>query len=244
MDLLLKIARCPLVESWYDDHLISNKCYEILTTQQVEFSAHQIPEPWSGDITKAPILFLSSNPSIDNNSKYPVWDWPDDQIEDYFSNRFGGRQQWIEDGIRCLNNDGSRTTVRFWAAVKARARELLEKAPMPGKDYALTEVVHCKSRNEVGVAQVLSECVKRYLRPVLSEASGAKIIVVLGNIAGQTLKQEFKMPANARMAGPVEVGLGNRYLVFLPHPNFRGPRTFRDCLEPSQLETLREALRN
>jgi hypothetical protein len=240
MDLLLKIARCPHVKAWLSSPCNSNKCCGILATQKVNGDAHQIPEPWSGDIMKAPILFLSSNPSIDEYSIYPVWSWPDDCVKDYFSNRF---EQWIENGIRCVNHDGSRTTVRFWASVKARAKELLDREPAPGKDYALTEVVHCKSRMEGGVREVLGECATHYLRPIV-EASGAKIIVVLGAIADEAVRKEFKIPDGPRLAGPVEIGPNNRYIVFMPHPNARTVRTFKSCLEHEQLLTLMVFLRN
>jgi hypothetical protein len=55
--------------------------------------------------------------------------------------------------------------VRFWSAVKQRAKELLpEESVRPGLDYALTEVVRCKSREEVGVAEAAAVCSNRYLR--------------------------------------------------------------------------------
>ena len=52
----------------------------------------QVPEPWSGNLEHAPILFLSSNPSISTAELYPRWEWPDEEIADFFGRRFGGGQ--------------------------------------------------------------------------------------------------------------------------------------------------------
>ena len=50
----------------------------------------QVPEPWSGDLEGAPILFLSSNPSISTAELYPRWKWPDEEIAGFFGRRFSG----------------------------------------------------------------------------------------------------------------------------------------------------------
>ena len=60
----------------------------------------------------------------------------------------------------------------IWARGKAR----------PGEDFALSEVVHCKSKKEEGVASALSTCSGRYLNELLS-CSGALVIVLVGKKA-------------------------------------------------------------
>ena len=62
--------------------------------------------------------------------------------------------------------------VRYWAAVRRRAGELLGREAVPGVDYAMSEVVHCKSARERGVGSALGECVPRYLEALVA-ASGA-----------------------------------------------------------------------
>jgi hypothetical protein len=52
----------------------------------------------------------------------------------------------------------------FWLATRARAAELLGRNPTPGVDYALTEVVHCKSVEQLGIAQGARLCVTTWLR--------------------------------------------------------------------------------
>lgn len=75
--------------------------------------------------------------------------------------------------------NGSRgKSVSFWSQVRNRARELLERDVDEGVDYALTEVVHCKSRSETDIEEALTRCAKRYLRQVV-ELSGAKVIIIL-----------------------------------------------------------------
>jgi hypothetical protein len=91
-DLLLEIAHCPNFNSNED-----NPCRTIVQTQPQE--DYQLPESWSGDLEHAPILFLSSNPSIGMMEKYPSSSWPDDRIIDFFSHRFGGGlEDWTKDG--------------------------------------------------------------------------------------------------------------------------------------------------
>ena len=158
MELLHEITRCPLIQVWFTSPQSPNPCAKVIAFQHLihpeSLDQHQVPEPWSGNIQQAPILFLSSNPSIDGKEEYPLWSCPDQRIDDFFVNRFGGgRKQWIEDGIRSLRRDGSRVRVHYWIEVRQRARELLERDVLPGSDYALTEVVHCKSLNEAGVLE-------------------------------------------------------------------------------------------
>ena len=111
-----------------------------------------------GKTTRSTVLFLSSNPSIDESERYPDLTWTEDQTNDFFHNRFGVTAGWVRNGLNTLQKDGSfsRNWVRCWAAARSRAAELLEKERAlntRGLDFALTEAVHCKSRNEVGVKE-------------------------------------------------------------------------------------------
>ncbi len=248
MELLQEITRCPLIQEWFASPHSPNSCAKIIAFQHTvhpeSLDQHQVPEPWSGNLQRAPVLFLSSNPSIDEQEEYPLWSWPDQWIEDFFVNRFsGGRKQWIEDGIRSLRPDGSRVRVRFWIEVRQRAKELLEKDVHPGSDYALTEVVHCKSRKEAGVLEALPECARRYLQRVVA-LSQARVIVVLGKTIRATVKCEFGVPESEQVFGPVLIENCLRYLAFLPHPNARCYRSFEKCVEREKLQELRNFLRS
>jgi len=164
---------------------------------------HQVPEPWSGQLARAPILFVSSNPSISRSEDYPTWRWSDVEIADFFDNRFGGgRKRWVTDGARSLRADGTRSgSVAFWAGVRNRAGELLGRPAVPGEDYALVEVVRCKSTNERGVAEARRTCSELYLARTL-EASGATVIVTLGEKARPTVNTMFGGPPRSGIFGP------------------------------------------
>jgi hypothetical protein len=119
-----------------------------------------------------------------------MWRWSDAEITDFFENRFGGgRKPWVTDGARSLLADGSRSgSVSFWAGVRNRAGDLLGRSALPGEDYALVEVVRCKSANERGVAEARNTCAARYFRRTVEE-SGATVIVTLGEKARPTANQ-------------------------------------------------------
>lgn len=247
MELLREIVHCPNVEICRTNSQQSHPCAAIVGLQMSKSKEdYQVPELWSGHLEQARILFLSSNPSISETEEYPRGDWLDNKIEDYFVNRFGGgKKEWIKDGIHGLQRDGSYgKATRFWVAVRKHASDLLEKdirSVRPGLDYALTEVVHCKSLEEEGVRQAFKECAKRYLRRVL-ELSGARVIVVLGSTIREVVRDELGITQDASMQGPMKIGDIERYLAFLPHPNAHGYRSFERCM-PEQLPQLQVALR-
>jgi hypothetical protein len=120
VDLLLEIARCPIVARCLADQSNTHPCAKIVLSQNpTSPDGHQLPEPWCGDLEHAPILFVSSNPSItgDPYDRYPRSGWPDVQIEDYFQNRFsGGSKIWVD--------PRAYDSVAYWREVRSRASEL------------------------------------------------------------------------------------------------------------------------
>jgi hypothetical protein len=79
--------------------------------------------------------------------------WDDQAILHRFERAF---DDYMDDGIRFRGETGY---VRYRASVKARARELLPSVDIrPGLDYALTEVVRCKSGSQAGVREAVEEC--------------------------------------------------------------------------------------
>ena len=81
--------------------------------------------------------------------------------------------------------------------------ELLGREAQPGIDYALTEIVHCKSKHETGVREAEDFCANRYLKRVLS-LSAAGILVVLGKAARQAMARQFALPSELATYGPLE----------------------------------------
>ncbi|MCU0542433.1 MAG: uracil-DNA glycosylase family protein [Oscillatoriaceae cyanobacterium Prado104] len=243
-NLLDEIANCHYARQCLENSGTENPCRKIVEHQsEIGITKFHVPEPWSGKIEDAPILFLSSNPSIGCDEVYPNWDWSSTEVHDYFNNRFGGgNKNWILGGTRSLQIDGTygRST-QFWAAVRKRSIELLQREVTPGLDYALTEIVHCKSRDEIGVEQAQEQCVQAYLRKIL-ELAKARVIVVLGVRAKRVIQREFGIPTERLLSEPIEIGGHQRLFTFLPHPNARGDRSFAKCLQNGELERLRRVL--
>ncbi|MDZ8083369.1 MAG: uracil-DNA glycosylase family protein [Nostoc sp. DcaGUA01] len=174
---------------------------------------------------------------------YPDWSWSEDAINDFFSNRFGGGcKQWSINGTKTLLKNGSYSGVRFWMAVRQRAIELLERNVEPGIDYAITEIVHCKSTDEIGVTAAQKQCVQTYLREVLEIAS-ARVVVVLGKKAKQAIKDEFSISQNGFLVESITIGDKKRLITFLPHPAAWQPSSFIKNLKTNELERLRAFLR-
>ena len=128
MDLLLEIAHCPNVQFCLDHPVSRHPCRLIVDSQRrSRLAEFQVPEPWSGNLELASILFVRSNPSISPTEAYPRWGWPDEYLVDFFTHRFGGgREEWIRDGTKTLLLNGTYApATAFWAAVRQRAMELV-----------------------------------------------------------------------------------------------------------------------
>lgn len=238
--LLLEIARCSQAQSCINNTLIDHPCSKIVHVQNSSsFDDYQVPEPWCGNIIDAPILFISSNPAISSKDIFPTGKWMDDDITDFFENRFGGgKQEWTRNGTKALDKNGTyMKATSFWASVRQRAIELLKREVNPGLDYALTEVVHCKSKQEIGVTEATEFCVNRYFNQILS-LSGALVIVVLGKHARTAVQNKYKIANNLTMVGPIEFNGRKRIITFLPHPNARGSNTFAKCVPAAELEAM------
>lgn len=158
----MEIARCPLVELNVAAERLTHPCREVVLHQWPDASAgeqqgdwkrkdaqdlpveargerwgreHHVPEPWLGHIEQAPLLFLSSNPSLASyrTSEPPIKfaeplqqlgdhtviehtalrhglaapkpQWTDAEIIDRYESGF---DVWITDGVRATTEDGSR----------------------------------------------------------------------------------------------------------------------------------------
>lgn len=276
--LLVEITRCPVGTECIVSLRSQHSCAEVVLHQwpgvpveerRARWRAeHHVPEPWVGHIEHAPLLFLSSNPSVsgtrprnapppsavpfphllDAGSDHPAVRrglqaprpaWGEDELVDRFKAAF---DVWMPDGIHQISGDGGLgKPVPFWRAVKGLAIELMGRDVVPGVDYALTEVVHCKSQREVGVADAAKECIPRYLRRVLA-LSPAAVIVVLGNHARNGFRSEFNYPDAGIVSPPLEVEGRLRRIVFLAHPAARARTKYPRRPTGSELDVVREWL--
>lgn len=219
MNLLLsEITHCEILRSCKSGAL--SPCSRIVDVQKdLPLAEHQVPEPWTGDIEQARIIFISSNPSIDFDEPFPVWDDDASSTHEFFVNRFGDQPGQIKGGMYPPVADGSwGPAVRFWSSVRQRAFEVLPDA-VPGVDYALTEVVHCKSRSEIGVREARSTCAERYLPRIVDAASNAQLFVVFGVHAARSVADLFGIELNAaQRVARLERGGALRTVVYLDHP--------------------------
>lgn len=233
------ITDCPNVQTCLDGNS-AHPCYKIVASQNAATrSEFQVPEPWVGRIDVAPILFLSSNPSIGEDA-HATGATPPEQIWESHQLAFGGGSRtYIIDGVKTTRPNGTPIkNVGYWISVRARAKELIpQREVVPGVDYALTEVVHCKAKDEYGVNEALDECFGRFMERVWAVAA-AKVVVVFGKMARQKL-----LGAGAEQPTvPLERTLGgrSRTLVFLPHPNAIGPlKTFAENYSAADLSRLK-----
>ena len=235
--LLLEISNCSELRRATNS---SHPCHRIVNCQagSEEF---QLPEPWTGHLSSAPILFLSSNPSINEEEAYPTTLWNNNVVTDFFEYRFDVNRPWTKNGRYVLLKDRrtyNTDWVRFWASVRKRAEELLGRAASPGQDYAITEVVHCKSRAETGVSEALSTCSEKWLEPIL-ENSAANIVVLLGNRARDVCCKLWEINGERTVHFNVIAGNRPRAIVIIPHPNAFKPKKITDYANAEEIKELR-----
>lgn len=166
--LITQIARCAEVEKAKTD--LNHPCNKIVCSQSND--DFQLPEPYNGDISKAKILFVSSNPNMDRDEHYPISEWNDSEITDFFVNRF--------------ENTPKKQYSSYWKSIFKWANWIMPEIPKDEihKYIAVTEVVHCKSKSEYGVKECLEHCVDTWLKQVFTLFNG-KYIVLVGKHAQQ-----------------------------------------------------------
>ena len=227
--LLLAITRCPNLGEARSDR--SHACARIVRSQGT--AVHQVPEPWSGRLDTAPILFVGSNPSVDENDRFPTSSWSHRDTVSYFSRRFDEHAGWV--------SAQEYNKVRYWTMVRTHAKALLGRDAVPGVDFAMTEVVHCKSKSEAGVKQALQVCARQWLDSVMRE-SAAKVVVLLGRHAAEACAEPWGIGADRGVRLGVSLAGRSRSVVVLPHPNAREPRKLAEHVDPEGLRGLRACL--
>jgi hypothetical protein len=228
-----------------------------------------LPEPWSGHLELAPVLCVGSNPSSargplapdapDSSSppapastpgelgwryrgEHPRMTWSDDEIVDFYDNRF---ETQIVAGQGQRSESGAVRATRFWFMTKAAVRHLLGREPRPGYDYALTEVVRCKSRNEVGVRAAREVCGPTWFEATLAR-SPAPVVLVLGAHAKASFlalwPEATPPPPGGCLSEPLRIGGRERRIAFLRHPSAAGGTRIAALLGDDGVGTLRAAL--
>jgi hypothetical protein len=163
---------------------------------------------------------------------------PDAKLIEYFERGFPAEFPRVK-----LRTGGVRKDyVRFWASIRSRAAELLgiERTRIrAGLDFAITELVHCKSRDEVGVPDSLPTCVSTHWDNV-QEVMQARVFVALGAWAARQLGVRV-----GEVRQLVHPDGGIRWLLALPHPNAfdKKGKTFGARYEEGALQEVRMSVR-
>lgn len=205
--LALEISSCREVSKALKSN--SHPCHRVVDWQARQWHKEELsfqgsrmhrPEAWTGDLSVAPIIFLSSNPSFDKKENFPSWEkekWSDGKVADFGVNRFSldrtrgfgaTESRIVDDQDRTVGLDGKLSKkVSHWQWVRKVAALILEKdlnETSAITDYVMTELVHCKSPHEQGVVQALEMCRQMWLSKILA-LSPARILVVAGVKAGK-----------------------------------------------------------
>jgi len=204
-------------------------------------SDFQLPEPWSGAIQDTPILFFSLNPSIYADDFTPDATWPLPMVGDFFENRFKdrGKYSWVNNH-KVLKKDGTYgAKVRYFSAMQKQADRLFGRTTIPGVDYTLSEIVHCKSQRSVGAIKAMPPCVDLFLMGRVSVALNVKVIVLVGRLAVKAFKGRVKKIRLFNSQGRSII------VVSIPHPNsYIGPKSIEAILSEEDLSTIRILLNN
>lgn len=246
--LLVRIARCPNVGQCLAPEGSRHDCAVVVLEQwptsesesksealarrlRLAASHHQLPEPWVGHLRDAPLLFLSSNPSLSlpkngyGDAERPAGnvtsDWTDERIEHRYNAAFTFMDPT---GVSLRKSDGTYDKpVQFWREMRKHAVAIFGENVIPGRDYALTEVVHCKSKGEAGVTRnagvggALDTCRDLWLKKVL-EHSRADLLIVVGRPARMAFRALTGYEDKATLSEPLEVAGRLRRVAFVHGP--------------------------
>ena len=127
--LLSEISHCSVADAIRSgSSTVAVPCHRIVGLQTG--SLFQLPEPWSGQIDIARLLFISSNPSINELEEYPEKSWELHRTTDFFHNRFTSPAGGVVDRCALVRNDLRSAQVQFWRAARDRTAEILQKGRM------------------------------------------------------------------------------------------------------------------
>jgi len=201
LQLAGEISNCSKRNAAMSD--LKSPCNKVVCSQlEVEpaFENFHRPEPWIGRLSSARVLFISSNPglSIDQGPEreiFPVESWSVEDSAKFFVERFSQKHDPVYatynhptepdfltrsfDGEYRSGGKSSKTPQKTWSGIHKLATELLDEGCSPDSDYALTEIVHCKSLMGTGVTEASGTCATQWMPKILA-TSPAKVLVLLG----------------------------------------------------------------
>lgn len=273
-ELALSVARCPevgRVDEVQPDGLL-HPCHKVVHAQDNHAGPFQVPEAWAGNLESAKVVFVSSNPAISEGrpeaklpskriaEMYPTVEWSDDDTADFMVHRFSSEKKWVVDR-RHLKVDGVTRGSKepYWGWIEKQIQALLGQQSIWHEDAVMTEVVHCKSNKEHGVAEAALHCSSLHLGRILS-ATSAGLIVVVGDKARRAFQIAYAdalgdyprfgadeangRPDPAQNIVRMSIGGTERLVCFLWHPgsgSFLGKITQLPDLYPEDFGRLQDA---
>jgi hypothetical protein len=173
---------------------------------------------------------------------YPVAADGEDYIAGYLGRRFDPSVSpgpYVKDSRSLLQNGEYGAPTRFWAEIKRRAEELIDDAD-PARNYAMTEVVHCKSTRNIGARAASRTCAGLYLHDVFA-LTAAPIVVVMGQVARRVITGMIPgLPAPPDTRPLADLGGRRRIFLFTGQPGSNEPRIIARLYAPEigQLRTI------
>ena len=210
-ELVLKVSNCFEIPLALQGQ--SHPCREVVLEQNsfiANESERQRPEPWVGNLETGKVLFISSNPSISLDPGLEREDFPNFQTKpeiasNFFLERFKPDLDQVHatfkhptepnfltrslDGKYRSGTKNPKKPQSTWANTHRRAVEILGTNCHPHFDYAITEIVHCKSKDAAGVANASRRCINNWMNQIL-ELSTAKTIILFGS----KVRDHFALP--------------------------------------------------
>jgi len=151
--LMCEITNCPeVMKSWRGE---SDICSKLVNAQPK--NDFRVPEPWTGPLLYADILYVAINPSVRiGESQVPKWGVNPSDVYNFFSNGLTMREG------------------KWWTKLKKYTHEL------GNYNYVVTNVAHCKSPKVKFVTKkIRNYCCDKYLNRII-KSSNAKLIVSIG----------------------------------------------------------------
>lgn len=218
--LALDIARCAEVKSALSDPLHPCSVI-VRTQNRNGDNYRQVPEAWAGNLETARILYVSSNPSIstpevpgtgedyplagyeDLGVPHPMWPGDNVRLLDFQLNRLDQERPrpFVTENSQFLCQDdvyrgsdkvnSTKASQKYWKVAINQARSLLGDEFNLTYDMCMTEIVHCKSKQEAGVNEASANCSEKYFHRIL-DVSNARLLIVGGRFARDLVLQNFK----------------------------------------------------
>lgn len=215
-------------------------CSSVINSQGCSsIAAFHIPEPWNGNIDSARILFVSINPGYSPGELFPregnlYWmnglKFNPSKVEDFFEHRFDLKYPYVVykgggHAFKIRMGNGSLKSVRgFWTYVFKMANDLIPNAD-PVKDFAITELVHCKSGNIRSITNgCFGQCMMKHFAKVLTQAQNVEYVVFIGGSVREKVCSHYgfsKPIVKGQWYDTTKLNSRRLKIIFVDHNNAR-----------------------